>query len=68
MKSSLVRLAFSAPLSVPAGAPVFSNSLGEARARARQFFREVRAGRAAPPTSPLIRIHPEYLIPNLSFL
>jgi|MDSW01.1.fsa_nt_gb hypothetical protein len=32
-------------LSAPAGAPVFSASLAEAKARARQFYREVRASR-----------------------
>mmetsp|Transcript_18918 Transcript_18918/g.47154 ORF Transcript_18918/g.47154 Transcript_18918/m.47154 type:complete len:141 (-) Transcript_18918:233-655(-) len=41
MKSSLARLATSAGLSAPAGAPVFSANLAEARARSRQFYRDV---------------------------
>lgn len=39
---TLARLATSGGLSAPAGAPIFSATLGEAQARSRQFFREVR--------------------------
>ena len=54
LRSSLARLATSQGLSAPAGAPVFSASLPEAKARSRQFFREVRdahdpRSRATPP-------------------
>ena len=49
LRSSLARLATSQGLSAPAGAPVFSSSLPEAKARSRKFFREVRA--AIPPRS-----------------
>jgi NADH dehydrogenase (ubiquinone) 1 alpha subcomplex subunit 6 len=42
LRATVARLATSPGLSAPAGAPVFSASLPEARAKARQFFREVR--------------------------
>ena len=42
LRATVARLATSQGLSAPAGAPVFSASLPEARAKARQFFREVR--------------------------
>ena len=42
LRATVARLATSQGLSAPAGAPVFSASLPEAKARARQFFREVR--------------------------
>mmetsp|Transcript_5577 Transcript_5577/g.25120 ORF Transcript_5577/g.25120 Transcript_5577/m.25120 type:complete len:145 (-) Transcript_5577:141-575(-) len=41
LRSSLVRLARSDLLSKPAGAPVFSKDLTEAKARSKQFFRDV---------------------------
>lgn len=43
LRSSLVRLARSDLLSKPAGAPVFSKDLTEAKARSKQFFRDVSA-------------------------
>jgi hypothetical protein len=42
LRATVARLATSQGLSAPAGAPVFSASLPEAKARSRQFFREVR--------------------------
>jgi hypothetical protein len=42
LRATVSRLATSQGLSAPAGAPVFSASLPEAKARSRQFFREVR--------------------------
>jgi hypothetical protein len=54
LRSSLVRLARSDLLSKPAGAPVFSKDLTEAKARSKQFFRDVSATtqhRSAPPSS-----------------
>uniref|UniRef100_A0A7S0D1E4 NADH dehydrogenase [ubiquinone] 1 alpha subcomplex subunit 6 n=1 Tax=Micromonas pusilla TaxID=38833 RepID=A0A7S0D1E4_MICPS len=41
LRATVARLATSQGLSAPAGAPVFSASLPEAKARSRQFFREV---------------------------
>lgn len=68
--STLARLATSGALSAPAGAPIFSASLPEARARSRQFFREVRrereqdgieASRARPPARPTQDAAPDLL-------
>jgi hypothetical protein len=50
LRATVARLATSQGLSAPAGAPVFSASLPEAKARSRQFFREVRT-RATRPAS-----------------
>ena len=54
LRSSLVRLARSDLLSKPAGAPVFSADLTEAKARSRQFFRDVsdRPPRRSRPRRP----------------
>ncbi|MDB0053477.1 hypothetical protein N9F40_00420 [bacterium] len=41
LRASVARLATSQGLSAPAGAPVFSATLPEAKARSRQFFRDV---------------------------
>lgn len=51
LRATVARLATSQGLSAPAGAPVFSASLPEAKARSRQFFREVRARFTRPATS-----------------
>ena len=54
LRSSLARLARSDLLSKPAGAPVFSADLTEAKARSRQFFRDVsdRPPRRSRPRRP----------------
>lgn len=54
LRSSLVRLARSDLLSKPAGAPVFSKDLTEAKARSKQFFRDVSAPTQHRSTRPVV--------------
>jgi len=73
LRATVARLATSQGLSAPAGAPVFSASLPEARAKARQFFREVRTrvtrlatgrapGRLAPDADARVALSPRLSI------
>jgi hypothetical protein len=75
LRATVSRLATSQGLSAPAGAPVFSASLPEARAKARQFFREVRTrvtrlatGRApdrlAPDADARVALSPFFFAPD----